>query len=101
MPKADLGDQLLEPEPPIARCARAAEILVDHASPTPPATPARSLAASAHTAARVTHGCARPASASTLRYDVGEVPLRVLFRRRPPEPGGTVSDHRALQWLCR
>ena len=31
------------------------------------------------------------------RYDVGEVPLRVLFRPRPPEPGGTVSDHRALQ----
>ena len=35
------------------------------------------------------------------RYDVGEVPLRVLFRRRPPEPGVTVSDHRALQRLFR
>ena len=31
------------------------------------------------------------------RYDAGEVPLRVLFRRRPPKPGVTVSDHRALQ----
>jgi hypothetical protein len=31
------------------------------------------------------------------RYDVSEVPLWVLFRRRPPEPGVTVSDHRALQ----
>ena len=35
------------------------------------------------------------------RYDVGEVPLRVLLRRRPPEPGVTVSDHRALQRLFR
>ena len=30
MPEADLGDEFLEPEPPIARCARATEILVDH-----------------------------------------------------------------------
>jgi hypothetical protein len=34
---------------------------------------------------------------SAPRYDAGEVPLRVLLRRRPPKPGVTVSDHRALQ----
>jgi len=34
---------------------------------------------------------------SAPRYDAGEVPLRVLVRRRPPKPGVTVSDHRALQ----
>ena len=41
--------------------------------------------------------------------DVGErrgrvlarCPLRALFQHPPPEPGGTVSDHRALQRLSR
>ena len=44
---------------------------------------------------------ADPRGACGSRYDVGEVPLRVLLRRRPPEPGVTISDHRALQRLFR
>jgi hypothetical protein len=35
-----------------------------------------------------------------VRWDVGEVPLRVLFRRPPPEPGVTVSDHRVAKIVC-
>ena len=45
--------------------------------------------------------CSRSVAGVGSRYDVGEVPLRVLLRRRPPEPGVTISDQRALQRLFR
>ena len=51
MPEPDLGDQLLEPEPPVARGARAAECPHRPPRPTRPASRARPRARAAHTGA--------------------------------------------------
>ena len=51
MAEPDLGDQLLEPEPPVARRARAAECPRRRPRPTPPASRARPRARAAHTGA--------------------------------------------------